>query len=66
MVRNHYRHERVRHFQPPWRTVLVITCGKCKHESRVRVNWTGVAPAGGFRCAGNCGETIPFRAEETK
>lgn len=35
------RSERVRGFQPPWRTVYVYRCGSCGSEHRVR--------AGSFR-----------------
>ena len=32
------RSERVRGFQPPWRTVFIYRCPACKREIRVRAN----------------------------
>lgn len=32
------RTERVRGFQPPWRTVYVYRCASCKGETRVRAS----------------------------
>jgi len=32
------RSERVRGFQPPWRTVFIYRCEKCGNETRVRAN----------------------------
>ena len=32
------RSERVRDFQPPWRTVYVYRCPVCHQETRVRAN----------------------------
>lgn len=33
-----HRSERVRDFQPPWRTVFVYICPQCGKEVRVRAN----------------------------
>jgi hypothetical protein len=35
-LRKPVRSERVRGFQPPWRTVYVYACPSCKAERRVR------------------------------
>ena len=45
-------HERVRGFQPPWRTVLKYRCS-CGAELRLRKSWHGPAPRGGVRMS--CG-----------
>lgn len=37
-LRTPARSERVRDFQPPWRTVYVYRCPLCGHERRVRAN----------------------------
>lgn len=42
--------ERVRGFQPPWRTVAVYTCDS-GHETRVCVSHHGPPPHGAIRCA---------------
>jgi DNA-directed RNA polymerase subunit RPC12/RpoP len=46
--------ERVRGFQPPWRTVYRYRCSACGHEVRVRANsFRGTRPepsVGGIRC----------------
>jgi len=51
--------ERVRGFQPPWRTVYKYNCPKCGQESRVRANsYLGkraVPGVGGI----TCGKPIP-------
>lgn len=48
------RSERVRDFQPPWRTVFVYKCGACKNETRVRANSfrgkTAVPSVGAITC----------------
>lgn len=44
------RSERVRGFQPPWRTVLVYRCKECRREIRLRKDWLGPTPRGGFLC----------------
>jgi hypothetical protein len=42
------RSERVRGFQPPWRTVFVYTCRTCKAEHKVRANsFRGKTPVPG-------------------
>lgn len=49
------RSERVRAFQPPWRTVFVYRCHECGNETRVRANSfrgrTPVPGVGAIRCA---------------
>lgn len=54
--------ERVRGFQPPWRTVYAYTCPSCKHDTRINANaYTGkraTRPVGAFQCA--CGQTLSF------
>lgn len=45
------RSERVRDFKPPWRTELIYKCRKCGKETRLRKNWHGETPRGGFLCA---------------
>lgn len=54
------RSERVRDFQPPWRTVYVYRCEACGKETRVRANsFRGTTPTtgvGAIRC--------PHHAEE--
>jgi len=51
------RSERVRDFQPPWRTVFIYGC-TCGKETRVRANaYQGKRPVpgvGGIRCP-HCG-----------
>ena len=37
-MRTPKRRERVRDFQPPWRTVFVYVCPKCANERRVRAS----------------------------
>lgn len=54
-VTDFVRSERVRDFQPPWRTVYVYACRACDREVRVRVSGSGIG-RGGIRCA--CGGTI--------
>jgi len=48
------RSERVRDFQPPWRTVFVYKCAKCGKETRVRANSyrgkTAVPGVGAIAC----------------
>lgn len=48
------RSERVRDFQPPWRTVFVYRCAVCKKETRVRASAfrgrTPVPSTGGIYC----------------
>ena len=48
------RSERVRDFQPPWRTVFVYKCDKCGKETRVRANSfrgkTAVPGVGAITC----------------
>lgn len=59
MTRDHpARVERIRGFQPPWRTVLVFRCPDNERETRLRVNWHGPAPRGAI--VGNCGHIIPI------
>ena len=42
------RSERVRDFQPPWRTVYVYECRQCHNETRVRANsYRGTTPEPG-------------------
>lgn len=50
------RIERVRDFQPPWRTVRVLRCPACHTETRLRQNWHGPTPNGGIGCP--CGEMV--------
>jgi len=49
------RSERVRDFQPPWRTVFVYRCGACGSEFRMRAgafSGTRAVPGvGAVRCA---------------
>lgn len=42
--------ERVRAFQPPWRTVNIYTCPTCGHKNRISVSWHGPTPSGAFVC----------------
>jgi DNA-directed RNA polymerase subunit RPC12/RpoP len=46
--------ERVRGFQPPWRTVFVYRCGTCNKETKVYANSfrgkTAVPSVGAIRC----------------
>lgn len=48
------RSERVRGFQPPWRTVFIYQCPECKEEVRVFANSfrgkTPVPSVGGITC----------------
>lgn len=48
------RSERVRWFQPPWRTVFIYRCSKCGKETRVFANSfrgrTPVPSVGGIAC----------------
>ncbi|MFY4731179.1 hypothetical protein [Nitrospira sp. BLG_2] len=48
------RTERVRDFQPPWRTVFVYKCKACGKETRVRANSyrgkTAVPSVGAIAC----------------
>ena len=48
------RSERVRDFQPPWRTVFVYKCKTCGKETRVRANSyrgkTAVPGVGAIAC----------------
>jgi DNA-directed RNA polymerase subunit RPC12/RpoP len=48
------RSERVRDFQPPWRTVFVYRCGTCQNETHVRANSfrgkTAVPSVGAIAC----------------
>ena len=48
------RSDRVRGFQPPWRTVFVYRCAACGGEVRVRANSycgkTAVASKGAILC----------------
>lgn len=49
------RVERVRWFQPPWRTVVIYSCDSCQRERRILQN--GSSPmVGGIVC--ECGKTI--------
>lgn len=45
-----HREEKVRGFQPPWRTVCVYICKECGQERRLYKNWSGPIPPGAFRC----------------
>ena len=60
------RSERVRDFQPHWRTVFVYRCGTCNKETRVRANSfrgkTPVPGVGGIVCR-HC-ELSPDNAAE--
>lgn len=52
--------ERVRGFQPPWRTVAVYTCDN-GHVSRLRVPHHGPPPRGAVMCsAPGCAELLPL------
>jgi DNA-directed RNA polymerase subunit RPC12/RpoP len=55
------RSERVRDFQPPWRTVFVYKCSKCNKETRVRASSfrgkTPVPSTGAIRCP-HCPEPL--------
>lgn len=44
------RTERVRGFQPPWRTVYILRCPACKEKSKLRRFWKGPAPSFGIYC----------------
>lgn len=48
------RRERVRGFQPPWRTVFVYRCAGCGNETRVRAGAfrgaVAVPAVGAIRC----------------
>lgn len=59
------RTERVRDFQPPYRTVYVYVCGSCGATHRMRANsFRGKAPVPG-RGAIACGaETVEVRRPE--
>ena len=54
--------EKVRDFQPPWRTVFVYECPVCKREARVRAgSFRGKTPVpgvGAIRCAYSVQEEI--------
>lgn len=52
--------ERVRDFQPPWRTVVLVKCPDCGHVNRLRKNWRGPDPRFGIRCSGRIEETPDF------
>ena len=53
------RSERVRGFQPPWRTVYVYRCPKCGTETRVRANsFRGRTPVPGIGAI-RCGAVAP-------
>jgi hypothetical protein len=56
---SYVRTERVRGFQPPWRTILVYRCDSCLFEARLLKNWSGPAPRGAITCA-HCGAAIAF------
>lgn len=53
-LRSPIRSERVRDFQPPWRTIYVYSCPQCGTERRVRANsFTGgkaTPGVGAIRC----------------
>jgi hypothetical protein len=53
-ARSPVRSERVRGFQPPWRTVYVYRCQSCGSEHRLRASaFSGPNPTpsvGGFVC----------------
>ena len=53
-LRTPIRSERVRGFQPPWRTVYVYRCASCGAERRVRArSFRGTNPepsVGAIRC----------------
>lgn len=41
-----------------WSTILVYKC-QCGHENKIRKNWQGSAPKGGFECTSQkCNEII--------
>ena len=53
------RSERVRGFQPPWRTVYVYQCATCKSERRVYANsFRGTRPQPGVGAI-VCGAYLP-------
>ena len=54
------RRERVRDFQPPWRTVFVYRCPACGSEHRVRANaYRGATPVPGVGAI-RCGAPAPL------
>ncbi len=53
------RSERVRGFQPPWRTVWIYHCPSCGNETRVRANsFRGKRPVPGIGAI-SCPHNVP-------
>lgn len=52
-----FKSERVRGFQPPWRTVYLYRCGYCGAVHRVRANYRGKTPVPGIGGI-ICGRTL--------
>lgn len=59
------RTERVRGFQPPWRTVYVLRCPQCGSEMRLHKSGSSMPP-GAVRCGRALEPTPPPRPQASQ